>query len=1380
MTDWYEWLHHPLILKWGWVLAHFVWQGTLLALFAGVLTACTARCSARLRYQLLTVTFFSAMLLPLGTWLRLDLDSAAYRLQQNANSAASLESDPRNHTAKIPHNAAKIPRADAPQLSPVNQQPDKAVSPIVPVSNNDTFAWKQHLEAWLPIAVVGWFLGVLLISVRLLGGWVLTRRLMAQSFPLRDDWIKRLQPFVSRLNVSSSIRWLESTKIQVPQVIGWLKPAVLVPSSLFTTMAPDQLESLLLHELIHIRRHDYIINLAQCVIETVFFFHPGVLWVSRKIRLEREFACDAAVVELTGDNISFSRALLSLADQTQLSQPALAATGSHLTQRIQALLGMKRTGSTQSIAVLLCLAVVLIVCGLFSMSTPSGTQPESRSDAISIERFLDEGLPVPDLSGQVVDARGNPVPKATVLLRQSARAAHGSGGPPVEWLDLAKTTTDPQGKFAFTGILDEKNGRINPAYGLVVFQSGYAIGWKHVRPQKAIDDLRIKLAPPVPLTGKIVDTDGNAIPRAKVRLKYLMSIRHITQADLEIGRWPSWSDAEFLSLNGAQKFPETTTDENGAFELPGLVADRGAILEISHPEFKLKTSYTATVDKLDAATAERSKREVQTGKISIPLERGYRIRIKVLDAATGKIIPNIRYARTHESWRYPPRHVAETGIIDINQLDSPQFRIIVYPPEGDNYLAYQHFVEWPESERDHELEVRLQRGIPVRGRVVSQETGNGIAEVNIHALGPKLSSREQPQHYAPSPVTTDEQGRFAIPCPPGDFTFQPRGRIAGFVTPPNSDSGSKIITVTDAGPKENPIIALRPAPRFRLVVSDPEGEPVEGASVRTKAHLSLNSYFPIEGQTDEDGKYLLDQLYLTQSAVQELMEEEVIIRNRENTLGARLLIKRPDDDAPLEQRLEIKLQPLGAVAGRTVDLQGQPVAGTSIYLYKRNHQQNGSSATGDSTTTDREGRFTLRGVLPGVEHSLSLRHTRYKVPNSIHLRFQIEADESHDFGEITIASLTKPENSDLPQVTAPSISGLSPQEAFDKLQASYQQDYQTYRDEFDKLKNEHSAMETFDIVSRREPTPVYCAAFWKLVQTVPESDVALKSCLWIVNARRVLGSEKQSQEYRQQATRHLQKHFLGRPEMAEYVPVGIDAFVKPEDRHRSPVPLEHRVSAAEEFMESNQHPEVQARTTFYIAERLMDEVKWIGPSGNTPNPERIELCRKYYTRIKNEFPDHKHFLYGTYGEAAERMLFDLDHMLVGKTPPDFTATDLNDRRVSLSDYRGQLVIVDFWQGGFGPATDDHHGLKHILDKARDRVAVLGILSSSREEALQDVKEHDIEYSILADGDDGPIFTDWNIHTWPTTFLLDENGVILYRGQRGTSLENVLLEELAEL
>ena len=115
---------------------------------------------------------------------------------------------------------------------------------------------------------------------------------------------------------TSSKRW---------DLIGWLRPVILFPASALTGLSAEQLEALLAHELAHIRRYDYLVNLLQTTVETLFFYHPAVWWVSAQVRQEREHCCDDLAVAACGDVLTYARALTAL-EQLRGSEPQLAAS----------------------------------------------------------------------------------------------------------------------------------------------------------------------------------------------------------------------------------------------------------------------------------------------------------------------------------------------------------------------------------------------------------------------------------------------------------------------------------------------------------------------------------------------------------------------------------------------------------------------------------------------------------------------------------------------------------------------------------------------------------------------------------------------------------------------------------------------------------------------------------------------------------------------------------------------------------------------------------------------------------------------------------------------------------------------------------------------
>ncbi len=172
-------------------------------------------------------------------------------------------------------------------------------------------SWR--LRDALPPAVAAWMAGVLVLSTRLAGGLVVAaRRGRGGSGPPSAVWVDRLEALKERLGVRRAVTLLESSCLEVPTVIGWLRPAILVPASAWLGLSAAELEAILAHELAHVRRHDYPINLLQCLAETLLFYHPCARWASRAIRQEREHCCDDLAVAATGDRLTYARALAAM------------------------------------------------------------------------------------------------------------------------------------------------------------------------------------------------------------------------------------------------------------------------------------------------------------------------------------------------------------------------------------------------------------------------------------------------------------------------------------------------------------------------------------------------------------------------------------------------------------------------------------------------------------------------------------------------------------------------------------------------------------------------------------------------------------------------------------------------------------------------------------------------------------------------------------------------------------------------------------------------------------------------------------------------------------------------------------------------------------
>lgn len=233
---------------------------------------------------------------------------------------------------------------------------------------------------WLPALSAAWSSGVMVLCLRLLGGWWrAVRRIRGNASPAPAEWQRRLQQLQERFDVHSArpIRLLESLRVDGPLVMGCLKPVILIPVGLLTGLPGVQVEALLLHELAHVRHRDHFINLVQCVVETLLFFHPAVWWVSSQIRQEREQRCDDWVAAAQGDGTILAGALLTLAEQSSATSAfALAAGGGSVADRIRHLVGAPAStpSGQHSWWRLGILAALVLVAGLYftrhALATP--------------------------------------------------------------------------------------------------------------------------------------------------------------------------------------------------------------------------------------------------------------------------------------------------------------------------------------------------------------------------------------------------------------------------------------------------------------------------------------------------------------------------------------------------------------------------------------------------------------------------------------------------------------------------------------------------------------------------------------------------------------------------------------------------------------------------------------------------------------------------------------------------------------------------------------------------------------------------------------------------------------------------------------------------
>ena len=348
-------LSQEIIQRLGWTLLHFVWQATAVALLLAILLTALRKSTANVRYIMACAAMGLIVLLPIVTMSLVPVS--------NRQPIAGVESPPAPVMVSMQPTTVETPLARVVEADEPVRAESIEVSPKIP--------WKQRvverLEPALPYLVMGWLIGVFGLSFWHLGGWAQLQRLKRHMVkPVNASLQTTLNELAERLRVLRAVQLVESALVQVPTVVGWLRPMILLPASALTGLANEQLEALLAHELAHIRRYDYLLNIVQTVVETLGFYHPAVWWISHKIRVERENCCDDLAISLSGDRVRYARALASMEEiRTHRNELAVAATGGNLFGRIRRLVGKdtsdsRRAGWIPAVITILLIAIIAI------------------------------------------------------------------------------------------------------------------------------------------------------------------------------------------------------------------------------------------------------------------------------------------------------------------------------------------------------------------------------------------------------------------------------------------------------------------------------------------------------------------------------------------------------------------------------------------------------------------------------------------------------------------------------------------------------------------------------------------------------------------------------------------------------------------------------------------------------------------------------------------------------------------------------------------------------------------------------------------------------------------------------------------------------------
>src|SRR5579884_1353607 len=310
MSEYAYLLRQPLVLQLGWALVHFLWEGAVVALLVAAALRAMRGKSPEARYAVACLGLLMMAMCPVVTFIVLQPVGPVLR--------------PQPPTFVVDMKGTSVWQLDAATLQRLIDE-SRPAPPAEPWTHRMALQTIAAVAAYVPWFVACWVAGVLVLAVWLIGSWGEVLAVAKDATPSSNRaLVAMLDDLTIRMGIRLPVRLLKSARVQVPAAIGVLRPVVLFPAAALTGLSPAQIESILAHELAHVRRHDYLVNLLQSVIEAVLFYHPAVWWVSRRIRVEREHCCDDAAVAASGDREAYATALADL-EELRLTMPPLAA-----------------------------------------------------------------------------------------------------------------------------------------------------------------------------------------------------------------------------------------------------------------------------------------------------------------------------------------------------------------------------------------------------------------------------------------------------------------------------------------------------------------------------------------------------------------------------------------------------------------------------------------------------------------------------------------------------------------------------------------------------------------------------------------------------------------------------------------------------------------------------------------------------------------------------------------------------------------------------------------------------------------------------------------------------------------------------------------------
>ena len=966
-----------------WALLHSIWQAAIIALLLGIILRQISAKQATLRYWLATGAILSLVLASFFTYhVRTELrkSSASPVVQQVAPLVVS-EAVSKSPPAELAH----IPSLQTSAASGIN---------------------------WTALAALFWVVGVSAMVLRTIGAVIRGNQLSSVSPIETPKYLELFTKQSQEIGLRKVPSFWSSASGCTPYAVGVLAPAVVVPMSMLTSLSSSELQAVLAHELAHVRRNDYLVNLYQMVIESVYFFNPAVWWISRQIRIEREACCDQIAIEAAGNNIGYAQILanwmetvLGDTDSKVDQAPAAAMAFSNkqpsgMLERIQRIL---KPDSKPKLRVsplnwgFVIAASILIACGMnIGSKAVTAVAVQALSDSERIAKIKERQVALEDHADGVFE-------EGTATIR--GRITTEDGGE-VEDGRLSTTSENSnssthKGGGRFSAGQDFKTTVKSGEVWLELFSNNYAPAI--IGPIKAVKDISITqnvtLVKGAPHLVHVVDEDGQPVSGADVQM-YPKS-----------HGGPVWKNSTDDQGNYTYKHRNPGGESNLRVEKVGYVREDKVVTNNGKTEVVLKTAPISkgvvlsadgkpVVDAEIRIASTRTRaflhkliaRTDKQGRFETPMlfpTELYEILVVSDNGAT--IVEDVTPSENLKFTLRPPCTMDVTIKGDLDQLRrkrNGELEIVFWQRTRKSLRRSDEKESLLDVVEDSEDQVRLKLKRLLAGKLTLKSgkfrgtleatPGNNTVEIMIDAetnktttaggvekTDLKISFECDGETVKPSGLlrlrhnySPLNDGHLKVSVEPGKYFLQP-DRLIGFTF-----EGQMIEVV--AGQLNEITIEVEPAGAVSGTVVDVDGNPLSTSVSCRYEYRHSSTGLSGNFRSDEKGKFLLTPIPLGAKVVAKAGERFNPAVSDEVLIEA----SKPVVDVQLQTAAPVKAKV------RVIDDQGKPIYGSELTVSLTGH-----GSWSGSLVTDAKGECEISPLHPTRDYTVEAEPKRYVKKN---------------------------------------------------------------------------------------------------------------------------------------------------------------------------------------------------------------------------------------------------------------------------------------------------------------------------------------------------------------------------------------------------------------